>query len=224
MLSYEASTGLRDAILDNGLLNIKGELGKWLPTDLHQEHYNKWLEDMNQRHGGEFDNKFYRVSISPNVQPFLRIKKEVETAFSLERRRKTHTSPHLLLTRDPNIDPQLYTPSKRMRMMTSAVAGTSGSFVVGPSKVTSQTRIPAPVLEGPPALAAPNWDHLAEPDNALEDLTREELAEYEMKMKGDLRNSHQQIRATCSRPSGAISLAFSCHITSAGPECPDSLF
>ncbi|KAJ7676191.1 hypothetical protein B0H17DRAFT_850773, partial [Mycena rosella] len=94
-----------------------------------------------------------------------------------------------------NIDPQLYTPSKHMRMMTGAVAGISGSFLVGPSKVTSQIRIPAPVLEGPPALAVPNWDHLTEPDNAMEELMREELVEYAMKMKGDLRNSQQQIRA-----------------------------
>lgn len=95
MLRYEASLGLRNAILDNWLLNIKGELGKWLPADLHQEHYNKWLEDMIQRHGGEFDSQFYRQTISPNVQHFLHIKKEVETAFSLERRGQTHTAPHL---------------------------------------------------------------------------------------------------------------------------------
>ncbi|KAJ7633589.1 hypothetical protein DFH06DRAFT_1139927 [Mycena polygramma] len=95
MLRYEASKDLSDAILNNWLLNIKGELGKWLPGDLHQEHYNKWLEDMIQKHGGDFDNKFYRETISPNVHHFLQIKAEVETAFNLERRSQTHTSPHL---------------------------------------------------------------------------------------------------------------------------------
>ncbi|KAJ7687510.1 hypothetical protein B0H17DRAFT_1300716 [Mycena rosella] len=104
MLRYEASKDLKNAILNNWLLNIKGELGKWLPADLHQEHYNKWLEDMIQKHGGEFDSKFYRQTISPNVHHFLQIKEEVETAFELEPRGKTHTSPgvqselHLLLT------------------------------------------------------------------------------------------------------------------------------
>lgn len=95
MLRYEASKDLRNAILNNWLLNIKGELGKWIPADLHQEHYNKWLEDMIQKHGGEFNNKFYRQTISPNVHHFLQIKEEVETAFNLEHRGKTHTSPHL---------------------------------------------------------------------------------------------------------------------------------
>ncbi|KAJ7478914.1 hypothetical protein FB451DRAFT_1338652 [Mycena latifolia] len=95
MLRYEASKDLNNAILNNWLVNIKGELGKWLPGDLHQEHYNKWLEDMVQKHGGEFDNQFYRQTISPNVRHFLQIKEEVESAFSLEHRGKTHTSPYL---------------------------------------------------------------------------------------------------------------------------------
>ncbi|KAJ7686003.1 hypothetical protein B0H17DRAFT_1204550 [Mycena rosella] len=94
-LKYEASTDLKNAILNNWLVNVEGELGKWLPGDLHQEHYNRWLEDMVQKHGGEFDNKFYRQTISPNVHHFLRIKEEITTSFSLKRRSKTHTSPHL---------------------------------------------------------------------------------------------------------------------------------
>ncbi|KAJ7023352.1 hypothetical protein C8F04DRAFT_1048051 [Mycena alexandri] len=95
MLRYEASKGLSDAILDHWLLKIKGELGRCLPADLHQEHYNKWLEDMIKKHGGEFDNKFYRQTISPNVHHFLQMKQEVETAFDFRPRGQTHTSPHL---------------------------------------------------------------------------------------------------------------------------------
>ncbi|KAJ7814455.1 hypothetical protein B0H13DRAFT_1664787 [Mycena leptocephala] len=71
-------------------------------------------------------------------------------------------------TRDPNIDPALYTPSKRMRMMTSALGGTaSGSFLVSKVPVTSRSHIAPPVLEGPlhiptgpPILPMPNWDLL----------------------------------------------------------------
>ncbi|KAJ7504674.1 hypothetical protein B0H11DRAFT_2187102 [Mycena galericulata] len=94
LLRYESSKGLSNAILDNWLLNIKAELGKWLPGDLHQEHHNRWLEDMVQKHGGEFDNSFYRQTISPNVEHFLRFKEEIERAFNLDRRSKSHTSPH----------------------------------------------------------------------------------------------------------------------------------
>ncbi|KAJ7762259.1 hypothetical protein B0H16DRAFT_1884208 [Mycena metata] len=74
MLRYEASKGLSDAILDNWLLNIK---------------------DMIKKHGGEFDNKFYRQTISPNVHHFLQMKQEVELAFEFQPRGQTHTSPHL---------------------------------------------------------------------------------------------------------------------------------
>lgn len=95
MLRYEASKDLTNAILNNWLLKLKDELGKCIPGDLHQEHYNKWLEDMIQKHGGEFDNQFFRQTISPNVHHFLHIKEEVETAFNLQHRGKTHTSPHL---------------------------------------------------------------------------------------------------------------------------------
>ncbi|KAJ6532184.1 hypothetical protein DFH09DRAFT_933468 [Mycena vulgaris] len=95
LLRYEASSDLRNAILNNWLVAVREELGNWLPGDLQQEHYNRWLEDMVQKHGGEFDDKFYRQTISPNVHHFLRLKEEIETAFSLKRRGKTHTSPHL---------------------------------------------------------------------------------------------------------------------------------
>ncbi|KAJ7884792.1 hypothetical protein B0H14DRAFT_2260456, partial [Mycena olivaceomarginata] len=64
MLRYEASKDLNNAILNNWLLNIKGELGRHLPGDQHQEHYNKWLEAMAPKHGGDFDNTFYREPIS----------------------------------------------------------------------------------------------------------------------------------------------------------------
>jgi len=94
-LRYEASKDLHDGILNNWLVNITGELGKWIEGDLLQEHYNRWLEDQVQKRGGDFDDKFYRSTLSPNVNHFLRIKEEIENAFDLSSRAKTHTSPHL---------------------------------------------------------------------------------------------------------------------------------
>ncbi|KAJ6461451.1 hypothetical protein C8R45DRAFT_842148 [Mycena sanguinolenta] len=95
MLRYEASKDLKNGILNNWLLNIKGELGRFIPGDLHQEHYNKWHEHMMKKHGGEFDDPFYRQTISPNVHHFLQIKQEVESAFDFKHRGQTHTSPPL---------------------------------------------------------------------------------------------------------------------------------
>ncbi|KAJ7183909.1 hypothetical protein C8R46DRAFT_1159212 [Mycena filopes] len=94
-LKYEAGDDLKDAILNNWLVNLEGELGKWIPGDLLQEHYNRWLEDMMKKHGSEFDNKFYRRTISPNVHYFLQIKEEITTGFDLEACGQTHTSPHV---------------------------------------------------------------------------------------------------------------------------------
>ncbi|KAJ7736343.1 hypothetical protein DFH07DRAFT_779689 [Mycena maculata] len=55
---------------------------------LNQEHYNHWLEDMVKKHGGEFDERFYRQTISPNVHHFLCVKEEITTAFDLKRRKQ----------------------------------------------------------------------------------------------------------------------------------------
>ncbi|PBK92339.1 hypothetical protein ARMGADRAFT_1105106 [Armillaria gallica] len=95
LFKFEASKSLRDALWNNWLVNLTGELGNWIECDLLQEHYNRWLEDMVGKHGGKFDDSFYRQTISPNVHCFLRIKEEFEAAFELGRRSKSHTSPHL---------------------------------------------------------------------------------------------------------------------------------
>jgi hypothetical protein len=76
-------------------VNVSGELGRWIEADLLQEHYNCWLEDMVKKRGGDFDDDFYRHTLSPNIDHFLRIKEEIEDAFTLHSRGKTHTSPHL---------------------------------------------------------------------------------------------------------------------------------
>jgi len=95
LLRYEASNDLHDGILNNWLVNVTGEVGKWIEGDLLQEHYNRWLEDMVKKRGGDFDDKFYRQTLSPNVEHFLQIKEEMENSFDLKGRGKTHTSPHL---------------------------------------------------------------------------------------------------------------------------------
>ncbi|KAJ7198347.1 hypothetical protein GGX14DRAFT_374328 [Mycena pura] len=97
--------------------------------------------------------------------------------------------------RDPNIDPALYTPSKRMRMMISALGGTSsGSFLISKAPVTSQSHIAAPVLERP--LPMPNWDLLCEsrPED-IETLSAQSLRERVNKLTSALARSQQQLLA-----------------------------
>ncbi|KAJ7737529.1 hypothetical protein B0H16DRAFT_1762389, partial [Mycena metata] len=95
LLQFECSPKLKEALLNNWLINLRGIIGTFIEGDLMQEHYNRWLEDMVRRRGGDFDDKFYRETISPNVQHFLEMKENIESAFELKRRGKTHTSPHL---------------------------------------------------------------------------------------------------------------------------------
>ncbi|KAJ8087622.1 hypothetical protein PM082_006455 [Marasmius tenuissimus] len=95
LFKYEASQELKDAIWNNWLVNLTGELGKWIPADLMQEHYNRWLEDHVEKSGLSFDDPFLRQTISPNVDFFLILKKEFELAFDLHKRSHSHTSPHL---------------------------------------------------------------------------------------------------------------------------------
>ncbi|KAJ7155664.1 hypothetical protein C8R46DRAFT_910243 [Mycena filopes] len=95
LLHFECSDDLRDALLNNYLFNLEGKAGEFVEGDLIQEWFNRWLEDIAGRRGGEFDENFYRRTVAPNVFRFLKMIKGIESAFQLKRRGKAHTSPHL---------------------------------------------------------------------------------------------------------------------------------
>jgi hypothetical protein len=98
--------------------------------------------------------------------------------------------------RDPEIDPALYTPSKRMRLMTSALASTSsGSFLVSSSRITSQNSIPAPVLERPPQLPEPDWQNGSYSDATMAGWSQSQLLEYALGMRDNLKNAQLHIKA-----------------------------
>ncbi|KAJ7926378.1 hypothetical protein B0H13DRAFT_1862410 [Mycena leptocephala] len=61
----KCSPELKQALLNNWLLNLKGEIGKFLEGDLMQEWNNKWLQQIAGERGGDFDDKFYRKTIAP---------------------------------------------------------------------------------------------------------------------------------------------------------------
>ncbi|KAJ6586290.1 hypothetical protein DFH09DRAFT_1075250 [Mycena vulgaris] len=95
LLEFECSPELKEALLNNWLINLCGEIGKFIEGDLMQEWNNRWLTQISGQRGGDFDDKFYRKMIAPNVLHFLQIKEDIESAFELKRRSKSHTSPHL---------------------------------------------------------------------------------------------------------------------------------
>lgn len=90
---WEFSPELRQAILNNWLVNLHGKDGEWIEMDLMQEHFNFWLEDMAQHKGKDFDEPFYRSILSTNVHHFMKLKDEMEECVSLESRSKHHSAP-----------------------------------------------------------------------------------------------------------------------------------
>ncbi|KAJ6568126.1 hypothetical protein B0H10DRAFT_1658796, partial [Mycena sp. CBHHK59/15] len=89
---YESSKDFSNAMLNNWLVNLSGK--KWTECDFSQEGFNKWLEEMVEHKGGDFDDHFYRHTLAPNVFHFLRIKEQIEEAFELKHRSKSHSAPH----------------------------------------------------------------------------------------------------------------------------------
>ncbi|KAJ7479714.1 hypothetical protein FB451DRAFT_1031421, partial [Mycena latifolia] len=73
-LEHECPPEPKEALLNNWMINLAGEVGRWIEGDLMQEHYNS----------------------RANLRNFLRMKEDIESAFELKRRSKSHTSPHLL--------------------------------------------------------------------------------------------------------------------------------
>ena len=64
-------------------------------------------------------------------------------------------------TPDPNIDPELQTPSKRIRLMYGTLASTSsGSMLVLKTRMTSAYTVTTPVFEPLPKLPQPDWSYL----------------------------------------------------------------
>lgn len=118
------------------------------------------------------------------------------------RPRRTPATPQTSPTRgstplimDPNIDPVLYTPSKRVRSLYSGMSMTSGSFLVNKTKITSDTPILKPVIEVPPPLPLPNWSLLTA-DAKLDSWRSKEALEREnARLRESLHHAGRQMKA-----------------------------
>jgi hypothetical protein len=104
---------------------------------------------------------------------------------------------------DSAVDPSLFTPTKRMRIMANALAGTStGSFLVEKPRITSAQVIGSPVFERPAIISNPDWSLLQQPP-AGSSQTKTELEEQIAKLTISLDLSRQQIAAKDSAIEGA---------------------
>ncbi|KAJ7737519.1 hypothetical protein B0H16DRAFT_1325909 [Mycena metata] len=116
---YEASKDFSFAMLNNWLIKPRPK-SKYMECDWIQEDFNKWLEELVEHKGGDFDDHFYRHTLAPNVMEFLRMKEQMESAFELKPRGKTHGAPHLrnefqqLLRMYKEDELHLYRPGRTM--------------------------------------------------------------------------------------------------------------
>lgn len=90
------------------------------------------------------------------------------------------------------IDPSLFTPSKRMRLFTSALANTaSGSFLVDQPRIQSSQTVAAPTFIQLPTIPDPDWSLLNCTD--LSDQSRPQLEEHITKLTESLALAQAQI-------------------------------
>jgi DDE superfamily endonuclease len=97
--------------------------------------------------------------------------------------------------RSPAIDPSLESPSKKIRMLYSALSSTSsGSLLISNVKMTSSYKIPEPVLETVPDLPQPNWALLRSSNPGIYQ-SREALEQRNRELVESLAKSRDIIRA-----------------------------
>ena len=79
---------------------------------------------------------------------------------------------------DSNVDPALYTPSKRMRLMSASLGQSmSGSYLVSKARIDPDVALHLPVLESPPLdMEQPDFS-LVDRCESLDQLSRHELEE-----------------------------------------------
>lgn len=83
-----------------------------------------------------------------------------------------------------DVDPNLYTPSKRQHIANSALARTSGSYLLSSSKMTSAQKLPIPVFEHTPKITLSNCPTALDNTNSLtSSMSKEKLLEAYITLK-----------------------------------------
>lgn len=94
-ITFEYPERAVKALFNNWLVNMRGLPGHFHEIDLLQEHNNKFMEELAQLKGKEFDDPWFRDVISRHVHHFLYIIEEMEANVSLKSRTRKHKEPHL---------------------------------------------------------------------------------------------------------------------------------
>lgn len=93
-LELESSEALKDATLENWLVNVQGRPGKFKEGNIMQEHFNEVLDESRDHADADWDGNLMRNIVSRNVHHFLRIKKEWGAGLGLSDKSGKHSEPH----------------------------------------------------------------------------------------------------------------------------------
>ena len=88
---YEFPPALRDAILNNYLVNPSGLEGHWHELDLLQEHFNFWLKRLFNTKSFDFDSRFLREVVGLNLRGFSDLRDFMFKVFGLKSPGRSHT-------------------------------------------------------------------------------------------------------------------------------------
>ncbi|TCD63702.1 hypothetical protein EIP91_005107 [Steccherinum ochraceum] len=84
---------MRDAFLDNYLVNPSGLAGHWIAYDLLQEHFNFWIKLLFNSKGMTFDSTFLKECVSQNLGGFGDLRNRFRSWLGLAKRTSHHTMP-----------------------------------------------------------------------------------------------------------------------------------
>ncbi|KAF7372416.1 hypothetical protein MVEN_00102800 [Mycena venus] len=87
LLEFECSPELKEALLNNWLLNLCAEIGKFVEGDLMQEWNNRWLTQISGQRGGDFDDKFQKIPDCGSTPKAVDFVDTVDTVDNLDKRR-----------------------------------------------------------------------------------------------------------------------------------------
>ncbi|KDN44992.1 hypothetical protein RSAG8_05165, partial [Rhizoctonia solani AG-8 WAC10335] len=92
---YEYPEKLKQALMENYLVNPSGQSGHWQAGDLLQEHHNKKIKEIQNSKVGEYDDPFIRESVSLNISGLAQLEDRMFDELELTRTSKRHAAAKL---------------------------------------------------------------------------------------------------------------------------------
>ncbi|KAF5337723.1 hypothetical protein D9611_014522 [Ephemerocybe angulata] len=90
---YEFSEGLKEAVLNNYLVNPSGKPGHWFELDLLQEHFNFWLKRLFNSKSHSFDSKHLAEAVGLNIGGFSLLRDLFPGVFGIRKKSYSHSDP-----------------------------------------------------------------------------------------------------------------------------------